>query len=502
MKFSKYLTEGFYDEMFDENDAPRPGAELLIDKIESLPENDLLHKQKAAETALLQLGNTFAVYGSDEGTEKILPFDILPRIIDNREWIEIEAGLKQRIFALNLFIHDVYHDKKILKDKVVPEDLIMSCATYRKQCEGLIPPEKIWCHVTGTDLIRDRDGKFYVLEDNMRCPSGVSYVLENRQVLKRTFPNVFADSNVRAVDEYPNKLLAALENLAPETVSNPKIGVLTPGMYNSAYFEHSFLAQQMGVELVEGQDLVVSDGFVYMRTTKGLQRIDVIYRRLDDDFIDPRAFRADSMLGVPGIMDVYRSGKVAMANAPGTGIADDKAVYAYVPKIIKYYMDEDPILPNVPTFICREDRDRAHVLENLDKLVVKAANESGGYGMMIGPHASAKEREEFALLIQKNPRNYIAQPTIALSRVPTIVDNHFEGRHVDLRPYVLYGEEIFVLPGGLTRVALKKGSLVVNSSQGGGTKDTWVVDREKDSPGDPSQSQTSVDPEHRGGNHA
>jgi uncharacterized circularly permuted ATP-grasp superfamily protein len=279
-------------------------------------------------------------------------------------------------------------------------------------------------------------------------------------------------------------------------------------MYNSAYFEHSFLAQQMGVELVEGQDLVVSDGFVYMRTTKGLQRIDVIYRRLDDDFIDPRAFRADSMLGVPGIMDVYRSGKVAMANAPGTGIADDKAVYAYVPKIIKYYMDEDPILPNVPTFICREDRDRAHVLENLDKLVVKAANESGGYGMMIGPHASAKEREEFALLIQKNPRNYIAQPTIALSRVPTIVDNHFEGRHVDLRPYVLYGEEIFVLPGGLTRVALKKGSLVVNSSQGGGTKDTWVVDREKDSPGDPSQSQsqsqsqTSVDPEHRGGNHA
>jgi uncharacterized circularly permuted ATP-grasp superfamily protein len=488
MKFSNYLTQGFYDEMFDEKDSPRPGAKLLVEKIESLPENDLLLKQKAAETALLQLGNTFAVYGSEEGTEKILPFDIIPRIIDNQEWMDIEAGLKQRIYALNLFIHDVYHHRKILKDKVVPEDLIMSCATYRKQCEGLIPPDKIWCHVTGTDLIRDRDGRFYVLEDNMRCPSGVSYVLENRQVLKRTFPNVFADSNVRPVDEYPNKLLAALENLVPENVANPKIGVLTPGMYNSAYFEHSFLAQQMGVELVEGQDLVVSDGFVYMRTTKGLKRIDVIYRRLDDDFIDPRAFRADSMLGIPGIMDVYRSGKVAMANAPGTGIADDKAVYAYVPKIIKYYMDEDPILPNVPTFICREDRDRAHVLANLDKLVVKAANESGGYGMMIGPHASEKERQEFALLIQKNPRNYIAQPTIALSRVPTIVDSHFEGRHVDLRPYILYGEEIFVLPGGLTRVALKKGSLVVNSSQGGGTKDTWVIDKEKKH--DPSQSQS------------
>ncbi|MBA3008629.1 MAG: circularly permuted type 2 ATP-grasp protein [Proteobacteria bacterium] len=497
MKFANYLTENFYDEMFDENDSPRPGAELLIKKIESLPENDLLLKQKAAETALLQMGNTFAVYGSEEGTEKILPFDILPRIIDNKEWLEIEAGLKQRIYALNLFIHDVYHDKKILKDKVVPEDLILSCATYRKQCEGLMPPEKIWCHVTGTDLIRDRDGRFYVLEDNMRCPSGVSYVLENRQVLKRTFPNVFADSNVRPVDEYPNKLLAALENLVPASVSNPKIGVLTPGMYNSAYFEHSFLAQQMGVELVEGQDLVVSDGFVYMRTTKGLQRIDVIYRRLDDDFIDPKAFRSDSMLGIPGIMDVYRAGKVAMANAPGTGIADDKAVYAYVPKIIKYYMDEDPILPNVPTFICRDDKDRAHVLANLDKLVVKAANESGGYGMMIGPHASVKERQEFAERIQKNPRNYIAQPTIALSRVPTIVDTHFEGRHVDLRPYILYGEEIFVLPGGLTRVALKKGSLVVNSSQGGGTKDTWVIGSDKKDNPVPSQSQsqsTSTDP--------
>ena len=511
MKFSNYDTEGFYDELFDEKNLPRPGAKLLIDKIESLPPNDLMHKQRSAETALLQLGNTFAVYGSEEGTEKILPFDVIPRIIDNKDWREIELGLQQRIYAMNKFIDDIYHDRKILKDKVVPEDLIMTCAAYRKQCEGLNPPKSIWCHVTGTDLIRDNDGRFYVLEDNMRCPSGVSYVLENRQVLKRTFPQVFADSGVRPVDEYPNNLLATLENLAPESIAEPKIGVLTPGMYNSAYFEHSFLAQQMGVELVEGQDLVVSDGFVYMRTTKGLQRIDVIYRRLDDDFMDPKAFRADSMLGVPGIMDVYRSGRVAMANAPGTGIADDKAVYAYVPKIIKYYLDEDAILPNVPTFICREGKARAHVLENLDKLVVKAANESGGYGMMIGPHASREEREKFALLIQKNPRNYIAQPTISLSRVPTIVGDHFEGRHVDLRPYILYGEEIYVMPGGLTRVALKKGSLVVNSSQGGGTKDTWVTDRSgegddkqflSDLPGSSSQSQTSISGDTTGGTHA
>ena len=513
MNFSNYDTEGFYDELFDENNHPRSGAKLLIDKIESLPPNDLMHKQRSAETALLQLGNTFAVYGSEEGTEKILPFDVIPRIIDNRDWREIERGLQQRIYAMNAFIHDIYHDRRILKDRVVPEDLIMTCSAYRKQCEGLTPPKSIWCHVTGTDLVRDQDGRFYVLEDNMRCPSGVSYVLENRQVLKRTFPQVFADSGVRPVDEYPSKLLATLENLAPKAVSEPRIGVLTPGMYNSAYFEHSFLAQQMGVELVEGQDLVVSDGLVYMRTTKGLRRIDVIYRRLDDDFMDPKAFRADSMLGVPGIMEVYRTGKVAMANAPGTGIADDKAVYAYVPRIIKYYLDEDPILPNVPTFICREDKARAHVLENLDKLVVKAANESGGYGMMIGPHAGRAEREKFAELIQKNPRNYIAQPTLSLSRVPTIVEDHFEGRHVDLRPYILYGEEIYVMPGGLTRVALRKGSLVVNSSQGGGTKDTWVTDIGTGASGLPSssplltsvfqsQSRTSVSGDTSGGSHA
>lgn len=473
--FKTYDLEGFYDELIDENGIPRPGVQLLVDKIESLPEGDLAFRQKAAEALLLKMGITFNVYGQDEGTEKIFPFDLIPRIISNDDWQQIEAGLKQRIFALNEFLQDVYNDKKILKDKVVPEDLILSSQTYRKECEGFTPPHKIWCHVTGTDLVRGGDGSFYVLEDNLRCPSGVSYVLENRQVLKRTFPQVFQASHVLPVDEYPGKLLEMLEYLAPKNIESPTIGVLTPGIYNSAYFEHSFLSQQMGVELVEGRDLVVSDGYVHMLTTKGLKRIDVLYRRIDDDFIDPAAFRPDSLLGVKGLMEVYKAGRIAMANAPGTGIADDKVIYAYLPKIIKYYTGEDAILSNVPTYICREDKDREYVLANLDQLVVKAANESGGYGMLIGPHATVAERELFAKKIIEQPRNYIAQPTLSLSRVPTIVGDGIEGRHVDLRPYVLFGEDIYVQPGGLTRVALKKGSLVVNSSQGGGSKDTWVL---------------------------
>ncbi len=473
--FKTYDPENFYDELIDENGKPRPEAQLLIDKIESLPEGDLALRQKEAEALLLKMGITFNVYGQDEGTEKIFPFDLIPRIVSSADWQQIEAGLKQRIYALNLFLQDIYNDKKILKDKVVPEDLVLSSKTYRKECEGFTPPRGIWCHVTGTDLIRDRDGRFYVLEDNLRCPSGVSYVLENRQVLKRTFPQVFQASKVRPVDEYPGKLHEVLEYLAPDHVQSPTIGVLTPGIYNSAYFEHSFLSQQMGVELVEGQDLIVSDGFVHMLTTKGLKRIDVLYRRIDDDFIDPTVFRPDSMLGVKGLIDVYKAGRIAMANAPGTGIADDKVIYAYVPEIIKYYMGEEAILPNVPTYICRNDKDREYVLSHLDELVVKAANESGGYGMLIGPHASNAERATFAELIKAEPRNYMAQPTIALSRVPTIVGDKIEGRHVDLRPYILYGKDIYVQPGGLTRVALKKGSLVVNSSQGGGSKDTWVV---------------------------
>lgn len=473
--FKTYDPEDFYDELIDENGMPRPEAQLLIDKIESLPEGDLAMRQKEAEALLLKMGITFNVYGRDEGTEKIFPFDLIPRIVSSADWQQIEAGLKQRIHALNLFLQDIYNDKKILKDKVVPEDLVLSSKTYRKECEGFTPARGIWCHVTGTDLIRDRNGHFYVLEDNLRCPSGVSYVLENRQVLKRTFPQVFQASKVRPVDEYPGKLLEMLEFLAPDHVQSPTIGVLTPGIYNSAYFEHSFLSQQMGVELVEGQDLVVSDGFVHMLTTKGLKRIDVLYRRIDDDFIDPTVFRSDSMLGVKGLMEVYKSGRIVMANAPGTGIADDKVIYAYVPEIIKYYTGEDAILPNVPTYICGKDKDRDYVLSHLDELVVKAANESGGYGMLIGPHATDAERASFAEKIKAEPRNYMAQPTIALSRVPTIVGDRIEGRHVDLRPYILYGKDIYVQPGGLTRVALTKGSLVVNSSQGGGSKDTWVV---------------------------
>ena len=473
--FGTYDPEDYYDELIDADGKPRPAAKLLVDKIESLPPGDLAMRQKAAEALLLRMGITFNVYGRDEGTEKIFPFDIIPRIVSNSDWQQIESGLKQRIFALNEFIQDIYNHKKILKDKVIPEDLILTSRTYRRECEGFTPPKGIWCHVTGTDLVRDRDGRFYVLEDNLRCPSGVSYVLENRQVLKRTFPQVFEASRVRPVDDYPTKLLEMLEYLAPNHIESPTIGVLTPGIYNSAYFEHSFLSQQMGVELVEGQDLVVSDGFVHMLTTKGLKRVDVLYRRIDDDFIDPEVFRPDSLLGVKGLISVYKAGRIAMANAPGTGIADDKVIYAYVPKIIKYYTGEEAILPNVPTYICQDDEDRAYVLGHLNQLVVKAANESGGYGMLVGPHATEAERTAFAEKIKTEPRNYMAQPTISLSRVPTIVDDHIEGRHVDLRPYVLFGKEIYVQPGGLTRVALTKGSLVVNSSQGGGSKDTWVL---------------------------
>jgi uncharacterized circularly permuted ATP-grasp superfamily protein len=473
--FAAYETGDFYDELIDADGNPRPGVQLLLDKIESLPPGGLAMRQKAAEALLFKMGITFNVYGRDEGTEKIMPFDIIPRIVSNNDWQRIDSGLQQRIFALNEFIQDIYNAKKILKDKVIPEDLILTSRTYRKECEGFTPPRQRWCHVTGTDLVRDRDGTFYVLEDNLRCPSGVSYVLENRQVLKRTFPQVFEASRVRPVDDYPSKLLEVLGYLAPDHVQSPTIGVLTPGIYNSAYFEHSFLSQQMGVELVEGRDLIVCDGFVHMLTTKGLQRVDVIYRRIDDDFIDPEVFRPDSLLGVKGLMAVYKAGRIAIANAPGTGIADDKVIYAYVPQIIKYYTGEDAILPNVPTYICRNDDDRAYVLEHLDQLVVKAANESGGYGMLVGPHASEAERTAFAAKIKAEPRNYMAQPTISLSRVPTIVGDRIEGRHVDLRPYVLFGEEIYVQPGGLTRVALTKGSLVVNSSQGGGSKDTWVL---------------------------
>jgi uncharacterized circularly permuted ATP-grasp superfamily protein len=474
MNFEGYATDGFYDELFLADGVPRREARQLVDHLAGLPPGDLTQRHAAAERALLRMGITFTVYSEGADTERIFPFDIVPRIIAAAEWARLERGLVQRIRALNRFIDDVYHGQAIVADGVVPADVIRSSQGFRQQCIGLDPPSGVWCHITGTDLVRDRDGTVYVLEDNLRCPSGVSYVLEDRALMQQTIPGAFDGLSVRPVGDYPGRLLSMLEDVAPAGVTRPSVAVLTPGSGNSAYFEHSFLAQQMGVELVEGQDLLVADGYVQMRTTRGLERVDVLYRRIDDDFLDPECFRPDSLLGVPGLMEVCRAGRITLVNAPGTGVADDKVVYAYVPEMIRYYLGEDAILPNVPTYLCWRDEDREYVLGHLEELVVKAANESGGYGMLIGPHASAAERERFAARILGQPRNYIAQPTLALSRVPTRVDDHFEGRHVDFRPYVLYGRDIFVLPGGLTRVALRKGSLVVNSSQGGGSKDTWV----------------------------
>lgn len=475
MNFVNYSIDNFYDELFEKDGKPRISALPLIEQIDSMRPGELSRRQKAAEASLLQMGITFNVYGDRHGREKIFPFDLIPRIIEAHEWKKLEKGLEQRITALNLFINDIYNEGKILKDKVLPKDLIETAVSYQKACQGLRPPKNIWIHITGTDLIRDNAGTFFVLEDNLRCPSGVSYMLENRAVLKRTFSNSFKTMAVRPVMEYTDRLLETLQYIAPKSVEMPTVVLLTPGPYNSAYFEHAYLAQQMGIQLVEGRDLVVQDDIVFMRTTRGFEKVDVIYKRIDDDYLDPEVFKKDSLLGVPGIFGAYKKGNVALANAPGTGIADDKVVYAYTPQIIKYYLNEDPIIPIVPTFVCSDEKQRSHVLKNLDKLVVKAANLSGGYGMLIGPHSTKDEQKKFAKLIKDNPRDYIAQPTISLSRSPTIVGSQIEGRHVDCRPYILYGKNIYAMPGGLTRVALKKGSLVVNSSQGGGSKDTWVL---------------------------
>jgi uncharacterized circularly permuted ATP-grasp superfamily protein len=476
MPLDHYNPESFYDELFLASGQPRPHAASLIEWMQQLPERVLQQHHETAQLALFNLGVTFRVYSDQQGVERIFPFDIIPRIIDASEWQWLETALKQRIRALNHFLNDIYGQQQIIQDGKIPIDIIESASGFLKPCMGIQPPAGVWCHITGTDLVRDKDGRWFVLEDNLRVPSGISYVLENRRVMKSTFPEIFQTMAIQPVDDYPSHLLETLLNLAPPQLPNPTVVVLTPGIYNSAYFEHSFLAQQMGVELVEGRDLLVEDGYLKMRTTKGLQRVDVVYRRLDDDFLDPQVFRADSFLGVPDLMEVYRQGKVALANAPGTGVADDKVIYAYVPEMIRYYLDEEPLLANVPTYLCWREQDRQYVLEHLSELVVKAANEAGGYGMLMGPSSTQAERSQFADKIRSNPRNYIAQPVLSLSRVPTLVDGAIEGRHVDLRPYILNrGDEIYVHPGGLTRVALRKGSLVVNSSQGGGSKDTWVL---------------------------
>jgi uncharacterized circularly permuted ATP-grasp superfamily protein len=461
--------------MFGPNGGVRPHYERLLTRYAGMSSDEFQKKRDLADNAFLTQGVTFTVYNDQEGTERIFPFDLIPRIIPRAEWEHVERGLGQRITALNLFLHDIYHDQKILRDGVIPAEIIHSAAHFRPEFMGFDVPKDIYIHICGSDLIRDQNGNYLVLEDNARSPSGVSYLLENRQAMKRVFPNLFSRYLVRPVDTYCLELLDVLRFIAPNGNPEPTVVLLTPGIYNSAYFEHSFLARTMGIEIVVGADLVAQDGIVYMKTTRGLKRVDVIYRRIDDDFLDPQVFRADSVLGVSGIVDAYRRGNVSLANTIGTGVADDKVTYYFVPKMIRYYLDQDPILPNVETYLSYFDSDREYILENLDKLVVKSANESGGYGMLMGPQSTIEERESFREAIEKNPRNYVAQPVIRLSRSPSFCKDHFEGRHIDLRPYILYGEKITIIPGGLTRVALRKGSLVVNSSQGGGSKDTWVL---------------------------
>jgi uncharacterized circularly permuted ATP-grasp superfamily protein len=465
-----------YDEMFASSDAPRPHYAPLFEQLIELGPQELERRNKLADLTMRQQGITFTVYGRKQGVERIIPFDPIPRLVAAHEWDKIERGLKQRVRALNLFIHDVYHDRLILKDRIIPPELVFGATGYRRDCVGLHVPGNIYIHVAGIDLIRDSDGRYLVLEDNGRTPSGVSYVLKNRQVMKQVFPLLFDQYNVRPVEDYTDNLLAVLRSIAPAGCVDPTVVILTPGIYNSAYYEHSFLARQMGVELVEGRDLVLDRGQIFRRTTRGLQRVDVIYRRVDDDFLDPLAFRHDSLLGVAGLLGAYQAGNVGLANALGTGVADDKGIYPFVPEMIRFFLKEDPILDNVETFRPLIPAHRQHILANLESLVVKAVDASGGYGMLIGPASTRAQREDFARKIEANPRGYIAQPTISLSRHPTLADGRLDGRHIDLRPFVLYGgDDIIVMPGGLTRVALPEGSLVVNSSQGGGTKDTWVL---------------------------
>lgn len=473
--FEGYDPGSFHDEMFAGTGEVRAHCAPLLNRMEGLSEREFLDRKAASELYFIRQGITFNVYHDNRGMERIFPFDPVPRVIPANEWELLEAGLTQRIIALNLFLHDIYHDQQILKDGVIPRHYIENAKHYRPEFRGVDVPADIYIHICGSDMIKGADGTYYVLEDNGRCPSGASYLLENRNALKRAFPDIFNTLGVRPVDSYPRDLLNMLHHISPRREADPVCVLLTPGCYNSAYFEHCYLAREMGIEIVEGKDLVVKDNFVYMRTTHGLVRVDVIYRRIDDDFIDPTVFRKDSVLGVPGLMNAYRAGHVALANAVGTGVADDKVTYYFVPRMIEYYLGQKPILPNVPTYLASEEEDMKFILGHLPELVVKAANESGGYGMLMGPAATKDEIEQFREKIIADPRNYIAQPVVALSRCPTWCDGAIEGRHIDLRPYIIYGDEVKIVPGGLTRVALTKGSLVVNSSQGGGSKDTWVL---------------------------
>jgi uncharacterized circularly permuted ATP-grasp superfamily protein len=470
-----YQPGDFFDEMFTAPGQVRPHYSALLERFTKLDREEFEGRRTAVDAAFLRQGITFTVYSDEQGTERIFPFDLMPRIIPSAEWAQIDAGLKQRMRALNLFLKDVYSDQRIIKEGKVPREDVESAKHFRPEMIGFSVPKDVYIHVCGSDLVRDHEGTYFVLEDNGRCPSGVSYLLENRMAMKRAFPNLFSSVGVRPVDHYTQDLLSVLQYTAPQGTRNPTVVLLTPGIYNSAYFEHSFLARQMGIQIVEGQDLVVQDKKVYMRTTKGLQQVDTIYRRIDDDFLDPRVFRKDSVLGVPGLFEAYLAGNVTLANAVGTGVADDKVIYKYVPDMIRFYLSEEPILANVPTYLASDPKEREYILSHLPELVVKSANESGGYGMLVGPASTQKQRDEFKALIEANPRNFIAQPTLNLSRHPSYCDGAFDGRHIDLRPYILCGQDITIVPGGLTRVALRKGSLVVNSSQGGGSKDTWVL---------------------------
>jgi len=464
-----------FDEAFDKTGAPRQHYRPLVSILESFTQDEIERRERLQKLSLIDQGITFTVYGEKEGTERIFPFDFVPRVIPASEWERLQAGLVQRVTALNLFILDVYQSQKCLKDRIIPPELVLSRKEYKRELLNVIPPRQIFTHVVGTDVIRNDKGEYLVLEDNCRCPSGVSYVLENRNTLNRVFPEFFKYYGVRPIKDYPNLLLDTLLHLAPRSSEKPVIVILTPGMANSAYFEHSFLAREMGIALVEGRDLIVEDNYVYMRTTSGKQKVDVIYRRIDDDFLDPLTFRRDSMLGVPGLVNVYREGNVALANAPGAGVADDKSVYAFMPALIKYYLGEDALLPQVSTYLGLKPQDFAYIREHARELVVKTTGDSGGYGMLMGPFASKREIEVYVAQMKKNPGNYIAQPLIELSSHPTYTEGKFEPRRVDLRPFILYGDSVRVLPGGLTRVALRPGSYIVNSSQGGGSKDTWVL---------------------------